>query len=139
MNAVLEEDAEVVAEEIEIIQNDYASTIQYNDENSLSSVLTISFLSAMQYYFIPIREFATGRGFADFIYLPKKEYAMDYPALLVELKWNHSARTALEQIKDKKYTQALQYYTGEILLVGINYNKKTKEHECLIERFEKDK
>ena len=138
LNAVLEEDAEVVAEEIEIIHNDYASTIQYNDENSLSSVLTIAFLSAMQYYFIPIREFATGRGFADFVYFPKKEYVMDYPALLVELKWNHSAKTALEQIKDKKYTQALQYYTGEILLVGINYNKKTKEHECLIERFEKD-
>ena len=137
LDAVLDEDVETVAREIEKIHNDYASTIQYNDENSLSSVLTIAFLSAMQYYFIPVRELPTGRGFADFVYVPKKEYVMDYPALLVELKWNHSARTALRQIKEKNYTQALQYYTGDILMVGINYDKKTKKHECLIERFEK--
>ena len=108
--------------------------ITYHDENSLSSVLTIAYLSSMKYYFKPIRELPTGRGFADFVYLPKPEFRSDYPALLVELKWNHSAHTALNQIKEKKYIASLEPYIGDILLVGINYDKKTKKHECLIEK-----
>ena len=28
-------------------------------------------------------------------------------------------------------------YTGDVLLVGINYNKDNKKHQCLIERYEK--
>ena len=92
---------------------------------------------SLQYYFKPIRELPTGRGFADFVYIPKPEYAPDYPALLVELKWNKNAKTALQQIKDKKYPDSLLQYTGNLLLVGINYDKKTKVHQCLIEEFEK--
>ena len=111
--------------------------IQYNNENSLSSVLTIAYLSAMQYYFKPIREFPTGRGFADFVFIPKPEYKNDYPALLVELKWNQNAQTALTQIKTKKYPSSILNYTGDILLVGINYDKKSKEHQCLIEKYVK--
>ena len=91
-------------------------------------------IRCMKYYFKPIRELPTGRGFADFVYLPKSEFRSDYPALLVELKWNHSAHTALNQIKEKKYIASLEPYIGDILLVGINYDKKTKKHECLIEK-----
>ena len=131
-------DGEAVAEMIEKIHIEYASMIEYNDENSLSSVLAIAYLSAMQYYFKPIRELPTGRGFADFVFLSKKEYAQDYPALIVELKWNQSAKTAIQQIKEKKYQTSIEQYTGEILLVGINYNKKTKDHECVIEKYEKN-
>ena len=112
--------------------------IQYNNENSLSSVLTIAYLSTMQYYFKPVRELPTGRGFADFVYIPKPEYMNDYPALIVELKWNQTAQTALQQIKNKKYTSSILDYTGDILLVAINYDKKTKEHQCLIQRCKKD-
>lgn len=130
-------DADAVAEGIEKIHTEYASTIQYNNENSLSSVLTIAYLSAMQYYFKPIRELPTGRGFADFVFIPKKEYAADYPALLVELKWNKNAKTALQQIKDKNYPASLLDYTGNILLVGINYDKKSKVHQCEIEEYGK--
>lgn len=54
----------------------------------------------MQYYFKPVRELPTGRGFADFVYLPKPEYRADYPALIVELKWNQSAQTAMQQMKE---------------------------------------
>ena len=61
----------------------------------------------------------------------------DYPALIVELKWNQKAQTALQQIKEKQYPDSVLDYTGDILLVGINYDKKTKEHQCLIERYEK--
>lgn len=113
---------------------EYASIIQYHDENSLSSVLFIAYLSAVQYYFKPIRELPTRRGFADFVFIPKKEYAQDYPALIVELKWNKNAQTALNQIKEKKYFEFVRQYTGEILLVGINYDKKTKKHQCMIEK-----
>lgn len=84
-----------------------------------------------------VRELPTGRGFADFVYIPKPEYKADYPALVVELKWNKTADTALQQIKDRKYPQSLEQYTGNILLVGINYDKKTKEHSCVIENDKK--
>ena len=137
LDATLDMDGEAVAEEIEKIHNEHVSVIQYNNENSLSSVLTIAYLSAMQYYFKPIREFSTGRGFADFVFIPKPEYKNDYPALLVELKWNQNAQTALTQIKTKKYPSSILNYTGDILLVGINYDKKSKEHQCLIEKYVK--
>ena len=56
---------------------------------------------------------------------------------MVELKWNKSSQTALQQIKDKRYAESLKDYAGEILLIGINYDKKTKEHTCSIEKIEK--
>ena len=130
-------DAETVAELIEKVHQEYASVIQYHDENSLSSVLAIAYLSSMQYYFKPIREMPLGRGFADFVFLPKHRYAEHYPALVVELKWNKDVTTALSQIKEKRYAESLKDYAGEILLVGVNYNKKTKEHTCSIEKLEK--
>lgn len=135
LEATLDKEYETVATVIEKIHMEYASAIQYNDENSLSSVLTIAYLSSMKYYFKPVRELPTGRGFADFVYLPKSEYSREYPALLVELKWNKNASTAIEQIKEKKYPEGLKQYTGNILLVGINYDKKTKKHECMIEEY----
>ena len=97
-------------------------------------MLTIGYLSAMKYYFKPIRELPSGRGFADFVFIPKPEYTGDYPALVVELKWNKDARTAIQQIKEKKYPDKVRQYTGKMLLVGINYDKKTKEHSCIIEK-----
>ena len=138
LEATWEMDAETVAEQIEKIHAEYTSVIQYNNENSLSSVLSIAYLSAIKYYFKPIRELPTGRGFADFVFIPKPLYRDYYPALLVELKWNKDAETALNQIKERKYPESLEQYTGDILLVGINYDKKSKEHQCLIEKYEKD-
>ena len=137
LEATLDMDMEAVAQQIEKIHTEYASAIQYNNENSLSSVLTISYLSAMQYYFKPVRELPTGRGFADFVFIPKPEYAQDYPAMVIELKWNKSAKTAMQQIKEKRYPDSIRTYTGEILLVAVNYDKKTKVHQCLIEKYEK--
>lgn len=137
LDATLDKDGEAVAERIEKIHEEYASAIQYNNENSLSSVLALAYLSAMQYYFKPVRELPTGRGFADFVFIPKPEYKNDYPALVVELKWNKSAVSALQQIKDRKYPDSIQDYTGDILLVGINYSKKDKKRECVIEAYKK--
>ena len=138
LDATLDMDGVMVGTQIEKIHNEYISVIQYHNENSLSSVLTIAYLSAMQYYFKPIRKLPTGRGFADFVYIPKPEYKADYPALIVELKWNQNAQTAMQQIKNKKYPTAIENYTGDILLVGISYDKNCKEHQCLIEKYEKE-
>jgi hypothetical protein len=136
LDATLDMDIETVAKGIERIHSEYTSMIRYNDENSLSSVLTVAYLCAMQYYFKPVRELPTGRGFSDFVFIPKPEYRQNYPALVIELKWNQNAQTAIQQIKDKNYPASVREYTGEILLVGINYDKKTKEHSCAIEKYE---
>ena len=135
LEATLELDSVRVAAEIEEIHTNYASAIQYNDENSLSSVLSIAYLGAMQYYFKPVRELPTGKGFADFIFIPKPEHINNYPAIVVELKWDKKAETAIKQIKDKNYPDVVKQYTGDILLVGISYEKKTKQHECTIEKY----
>lgn len=135
--ATLSMDEKQVAAEIDKIHSEYTSAIRYNDENSLSSTITIAYLGAMQYYFKPVRELPTGHGFADFVFIPKPEYKSTYPALVVELKWNQDTTTALQQIKDKKYPESILDYTGEILLVGINYDKTSKEHQCRIEKYEK--
>ena len=79
----------------------------------------------------------TGRGFADLLFIPKQEFP-DVPAMILELKWNQSAETALRQIKDKKYDSILDSYHGNVLLVGINYDKVSKEHTCRIEAYGKN-
>ncbi len=139
LDATLNLDSEEVAKKIEKIHAEYSSVIQYNNENSLSSVLTIAYLSAMQFYFKPIRELPTGRGFADFVFIPKPEYMKDYPALVVELKWNQNAQTAMQQIKERNYPMSIEPYTGNILLVAINYDKTKKSHQCMIEKYIKKK
>ena len=134
LEATLTKDCDKVAQGIEKIHDEYASNLKYNDENSLSNVLTLAYLASMNRYFKPIRELPTGRGFADFVYIPKPEFKEDYPALVVELKWNKDAKTAQDQIKEKNYPDSIKDYTDNILLVGINYDKTTKKHECLIEK-----
>lgn len=81
-----------------------------------------------------IRELPTGRGFADVVFLPLP--FSDKPAIVVELKYDKSAHAAIEQIKKRQYTKALEGYSGEILLVGVNYDKedKNKPHHCVIEK-----
>ena len=85
---------------------------------------------ARDYYF-SVRELPAGKGFADIVYIPRKNH-LDKPALIVELKWDKDAKGAIDQIKDKKYLDSIAKYTGRMLLVGINYDKKTKKHECEI-------
>lgn len=133
--ATLERDSTALAELIDKVHTEYTSVIKYNDENSLSSILAIAYLVAMKFYFKPIRELPSGYGFTDFVFIPKPRYSHSYPALLVELKWNQDADTAIEQIKKKKYPLSLQNFSQRLLLVGINYDKKTKQHTCKIEEF----
>lgn len=111
------------------------SHLQYNDENALSYAISLAYYSAREQYSI-IRELPAGKGFADLVFIPRKQYA-DIPALLVELKWGHSTNSAIQQIKEKKYTKALDAFAGKILLIGISYDKETKNHSCKIEEWEK--
>lgn len=103
-----------MADLIENIHAEYASIIKYNDENSLSSTLSIAYLGTIQYYFKPIRELATGKGYADIVFLPKPEYKDQYPALVVELKWNKTVDTVINQIKKNNYAKSILDYTGDI-------------------------
>lgn len=109
------------------------SHLQYNDENALSYTISLAYYSARQYYTV-LRELPTGKGFADLVFIPRKKYP-ENPALVVELKWNKSANTAIRQIKEKRYPDALKDYHGNLLLVGVNYSKKTRKHSCKIEQF----
>ncbi len=134
LEAVLSDNENAVASGIEKIHDNYIPSLQYNNENALSSVITLAFLSSMEFYSRPLRELPSGKGFSDIIYLPKPEYMDEYPALLIELKWNKDAKTAIDQIKEKNYPESIKEYTSNILLVGINYDKTTKKHECIIEK-----
>ena len=98
--------------------------------DALGFVVALAYYSARKDYAI-IRELPSGKGFADMVFLPGKNSGK--PALIVELKWDKTADAAIAQIKKKRYVQAIENYTGKILLVGVNYDKKTKKHQCLIE------
>ena len=74
-----------------------------------------------------------GRGFADICMIPRKIH-LDKSAVMIELKWDKSAEGAIQQIKNKEYIDALKDYQGDLLLAGINYDKKTKKHSCIIEK-----
>ena len=137
LDETIEGNADRVAELIELAHETYTSVLTYNDENSLSCVLTMAYFTAPAYYNI-IREMPAGKGFADFVFIPRAN-AGYRPAMVVELKYNHSADTAIRQIKEKRYQGALSGYQGKILLVGINYDadgKDKKHHTCVIEEWE---
>ena len=127
-------DADAVAAGVDKAHEE-VSVLQYNDENSLSCIINLAFYFAREYYTI-VRELPAGKGFADVCMIPHRMH-LDKPAVVIELKWNKSASGALAQIKEKHYGNALKDYQGNILLVGINYDKATKKHECLIEKIQK--
>lgn len=134
LRATIGKDAEKTAEIIELAHETYTSILKYNDENSLSCVLTMAYFTAPAYYNM-IREFPTGKGFADFVFIPRAN-AGSRPAMVVELKYNKDADTAIKQIKEKRYHGALEGYADRILLVGISYDaggSGDKKHNCVIE------
>ena len=133
LRATLNGEADKVAEMIAQAHSENASILQYNDENSLACVITIAYYAAQRQYILH-RELATGDGFADITFIPMKN--VNAPAIVVELKHNQKAGTAIEQIKKKHYTQKISQYTGEILLVGISYDDE-KGYTCLIEKMMK--
>lgn len=134
LDATLNGEVDKVAEMVEQCHGENTSILQYNGENSLACVITLAYYSAQNKY-IMHRELPTGKGFADIVFIPMRN--VDLPAIVVELKHNKMSGAAIKQIKQKKYTENIVQYTGEILLVGINYDDN-KGHTCEIEMFVKE-
>ena len=99
------EDADKVAELVELAHDTYTSVLKYNDENSLSCVLTMAYFTANAYYNI-VREFPAGKGFADLVFIPRAN-ACGRPAIVIELKYNASADSAISQIKKPQISRSL--------------------------------
>lgn len=133
LEALWNMDGDAVAAGIDRAHKEIA-ILQYNDENALSCTINLAFYFAREYYTI-VRELPSGNGFADICFIPRKLYA-DKPAAIIELKWDKNAAGAISQIKEKHYVTALKDYKGNLLLAGINYDKKSKKHICVIEKTE---
>lgn len=136
LQSTWEMDGNAVAREVAKIHDETVSILKYNDENSLTCTVLMAYYSAKAYYMNPVLELPSGKGFADVVYLPRRD--VDKPALVVELKWNQSAEGAIAQIRDRQYASWIEGYTGNILLVGICYDEK-KGHGCVIEGHIKEK
>ena len=135
--ATYNKDAETVANLLSKIHEDKVPALEYNNESALRYVVLMAYLATESYYLAPLNEFPTGKGFADIVYLPISANSKSKPALIIELKKDASAKAALEQIKERDYVSRVKEYTDNILLIGINYDSKTKQHTCLIEEYHK--
>ena len=131
LKATLAGNEAFVARGIDTAHDEHTSILSYNDENSLACVLSIAYYYANNDYIIH-RELATGKGFADMVLIPRRE--VDSPAIVIELKYNKDADSAINQIKRKEYPAKIAQYANRLLLVGINYDRDTKRHECHIEQ-----
>jgi len=131
LNATIRKESEKVAALLELAHETNTSVLEYNDENSLSCAITMAYFTAPAYYTV-IRELPSGKGFADIAFIPRAD-SKGKPAMIIELKRDKNADTAIKQIKEKRYAGNLKGYGNEILLVGINYDKDSKKHECIIE------
>jgi hypothetical protein len=137
LKAEWERNADRVAELLEEAHN-RAGNKTYHDETALSYAVQLAYYAAQKYYTV-ILELDSGKGYVDLAYLPGPQYA-SLPAMIVELKYNQSADTALSQIKRQKYPERLEHYRGNILLVAVEYDKdisnrspEFKHHKCMIE------
>ena len=134
LGATLRGDAGTVAAMMDNAHSENTSILSYNDENSLACVVSLAYYSARNDYHIH-REYPTGSGYADLVLIPRKNVAS--PALVVELKKDKTVEAAIAQIKRRNYPQQVADYTGDILLVGINYDAQSKAHSCQIEKWTK--
>jgi len=125
-------DEAAVAAQIKKVHMETTNPLNANNENALRAVIQMAYFAYKDYY-LKLEELPTGEGYADIVYLPK--LGKGVPALVVELKWNKSAVGAIRQIRDRQYPRALEGYGGELLLVGINYDKGSREYVCRIEKW----
>ena len=129
LQATLDGDSEAVARGVDAAHDEHTSILSYNNENSLACVLSIAYFYARKDYVIH-RELASGKGFADLVLIPRKN--VDSPAIVLELKYNKDADSAIDQILRKQYPAKVAQYADNLLLVGINYDKETKTHSCVM-------
>lgn len=121
---------EAVAAAIQAVRDSNYAPMFYNDEQALRYAVKFAYIVCEDRY-TKIEELPSGRGVADIVYLPDPGERL--PALLIELKWNKCDDAAIGQIKEKHYPAVLEHYNGSLMLIGINYDEKTKVHSCKIE------
>lgn len=124
---------QAVAAALDVSHIHVTSNRSYNNEDVLQSAIYLAYLYALNKYTI-VKEMTAGKGFADVVFIP---YVPDIPAMIIELKHNKSAESALDQIREKRYFDSMAHYSGDLLFVGIDYDEKEKTHNCKIERFKK--
>lgn len=134
LQAVLDKKAEEVAYGLECVHDGMQEFKEYNNEHTLKCVIHLAFYAAADNYKLNF-EVMAGKGYADCVFLPKKK---GLPGIVMELKYNRSAQEAIQQINAKGYTAVFEENVSCILLVGINYDKKTKMHQCVIEEVNKE-
>ena len=138
LKATWNQDEKKTAELLEDAHN-RAGNQTYHSEAALSYAVQLAYYAAQKYY-TTILELDSGKGYVDLAYLPAPGYP-DLPALVIELKYNQSADTALDQIRRQEYPARLDHYAGNMLLVGIDYDRDVpntdpafKHHHCRIEK-----
>lgn len=130
LDATINKRGDAVASYLHDIHNSELPILKYNDENSLSCVVTLAYLSARNKYKVE-REEKSGKGFVDFIFYPRRK---NLPGIILELKADKTPEDAIAQIKEKEYCEKLKNENvTHILAVGINYDTNAKEHQCIIE------
>ena len=131
---------DAVAAQIERVHLEETVALHYNKEDSLRSVIKLAYYTYRDHY-IQFEELPAGEGFADVVYLPKRD--SDWPALVIELKWNKNAEGAIDQILKKNYPTVIKDYGSRILLIGISYDKDaaagTRTHTCKIVEYDVSK
>lgn len=131
LEKTIQGDAFAVAQAVARIHDSNCAPQFYNDEQALRATIKYAYITCIDQY-SKIEELPSGHGYADIVYIPRRRSAL--PAMIIELKWNKTAAGAIAQIKDRNYPAVLKDFGGRLLLIGINYNEKTKEHTCIIEK-----
>ncbi len=133
VESTIECDASAVAEALDKSHEQICNNLNYNNDGAFQAVICLAYFYANLKYTI-IKECPAGKGVADMVMIP---YVPNAPALIIELKRNKCESTALRQIREKRYSAALEKYSGDLLFVGVNYDEDSKEHSCIIEKFVK--
>lgn len=136
LNATKTGDIKKMTEILEMAHNTESPLLYYNNEAELTMIVNMIYLSARDHYQV-VREEKSGIGYADFIFYPMKK---DEDCIILELKVDHTADEAIQQIKDRKYalnflkiSKSEKPYSGRILAVGISYYRNSKKHDCKVE------
>ena len=131
----IEGNEDAVAGQIERVHREETAPLHYNKEDSLRSVIKLAYYTYREHY-VQFDELPSGEGYVDIAYIPRHD--SEWPALVIELKWNESAEGAIAQILRKKYPESLKSFGKEIVLVGISYDKDApggdKKHYCRIKK-----
>ncbi len=139
LQATLKGDTKTMEDILQFAHDTETPLLDYNDETELTAIVNLVYLAARDSYYVE-RENKAGEGYADFIFYPENQ---SDDGIILELKVDDTPENAIQQIKDRKYAIKFQGKMAEnedhvrgVLMVGIGYDKKMKDHHCKVERLE---